>query len=217
MALVMFDLDETLVNGDCSSRWTEYMVQQGLADGEEILATEQALMEDYYQGDLDMGAYMQMMLKPLIGMSVEELDARVREYVETCIRPHIREDARTTVKQVLAQGDRPLVISASPEYLVRPIARELGIEEVLGVKVEVDAQGCLTGDVDGVMTYREGKVIRLEEWLEQHREDMTGSAFYTDSHNDLPLLEKVAFPFAVTPDTQLQALATERGWPVLNW
>lgn len=217
MALVMFDLDETLVEGDCSSRWVHYMVAQGLVAGEVILAEEASLMADYYNGGLDMQAYMDMLLRPLIGMPETELTARVAAYVADYIRPHIRDAARAQVNEVIQRGDRPLIISASAEFLIRPIARELGIEEVLGVQVETDAQGCITGAVAGVMTYQQGKVIRLNDWLQQQQENLIGSAFYTDSHNDLPLLEVVEFPVAVTPDAQLNQLAQARGWPVLNW
>ncbi len=217
MALVMFDLDETLVEGDCSSRWVHYMVAQGLVAGDAILAEEARLMADYYNGALDMQAYMAMLLRPLIGMSDVELTARVADYVADYIRPHIRDAARAQVNEVIQRGDRPLIISASAEFLIRPIARELGIEEVLGVQVETGVQGCITGAVAGVMTYQQGKVIRLYDWLEQQQENLSGSAFYTDSHNDLPLLEAVEFPVAVTPDTQLNQLAQARGWPVLQW
>lgn len=217
MALAIFDLDETLVNGDCSSRWMQFMVERGLADSEAILAEEARLMEDYYRGELDMHAYMAMMLRPLIGMSRTDLDALVAQYVDQCIRPHMREAALALIAEIHQRGDQPLVISASPEFIVAPVARAMGIEQVLGVDIALDEQGRITGEIDGVMTYQQGKVVRLVDWLGQNDASLEGSAFYSDSHNDLPLLEAVEFPVAVTPDSQLNQLALERGWPVLQW
>ncbi|ANG62631.1 hypothetical protein A8C75_09140 [Marinobacterium aestuarii] len=216
MALALYDLDDTLLNGDCSSLWISYMSDQYITDPAPWRAQEQALMVDYQRGELDIHRYVEMQLQHHIGVPLAALDADLERYVEQHIRPRLRPGAIESILEHRAAGDRCVVISASTRFLVEPVARLLGITDVLAIEIELEG-GCITGRTQGTPTYREGKVIRLQQWLEAERESLQGSWFYSDSHNDLPLLEKVDNPVAVSADAQLNAIAAERGWQQRNW
>ncbi len=216
MALVIYDMDDTLLNADASSLWIEYLVEQGIADGDEILRQEEHFMQQYHQGTLDVSDYVVMQLKPCIGMTLEQLQPHIDAYIEEKIRPMVREDACTNIANHQAQGDRCMVISASTTFLVAPIAKALGIKDAIGIDIQLDDDR-IVGTVEGVPSYREGKVTRLEAWLEQEKEEMHNSWFYSDSHNDLPLLEIVTNPVAVNADDKLVQLATEKGWQQVVW
>ena len=216
MALVIYDMDETLLNADASTLWIEYLVEQGMADAQEMFAQEQRLMEQYRQGNLDVHDYVAMQLKPNVGMTLEELQPHIERYIDQKIRPVIRDDARSNIAEHKAQGARCLVISASTTFLVAPIAKEVGIDDVIGIDIHLEDER-IVGTVKGVPSYREGKVTRLRKWLQQESEQMSGSWFYTDSHNDLPLLEQVCNPVAVNADDKLVRLAEENGWQQVLW
>ena len=216
MALVIYDMDETLLNADASTLWIEYLVEQGMADAQEMFAQEQRLMEQYRQGNLDINEYVAMQLKPNVGMTLEELQPHIERYIDQKIRPVVRADARSNIAEHQAEGDRCLVISASTTFLVTPIAKEVGIDDAIGIDIHLEDER-IVGTVKGVPSYREGKVTRLEQWLQKESEQMSGSWFYTDSHNDLPLLEQVCNPVAVNADDKLVCLAQERGWQQVLW
>ncbi len=216
MALVIYDMDETLLNADASTLWIEYLVEQGMADAQEMFAQEQRLMEQYRQGNLDINEYVAMQLKPNVGMTLEELQPHIGRYIDQKIRPVVRADARSNIAEHQANGDRCLVISASTTFLVAPIAKEVGIDDAIGIDIHLE-DGRIVGTVKGVPSYRKGKVTRLEQWLQQESEQMSGSWFYTDSHNDLPLLEQVCNPVAVNADDKLVRLAQEKGWQQVLW
>ncbi|MBD1551493.1 HAD family hydrolase [Pseudomonas typographi] len=216
MALALFDLDETLIHGDCASLWSAYMARIGWVDADTFLRRDQELMALYSEGKLAMEAYMAFSLQPLVGRTPADVAQKVACYLDEVIAPRVYPDARHTVNAHRAAGDRLLVISASAVFLVKPIAARLGIEDVLAIDLEVIG-GRYTGRTAGVLTYREGKVIRLIDWLEQQGDTLAGASFYSDSRNDLPLLERVARPFAVNPDPALLAHAQAAGWAVLDW
>jgi len=216
MPLALFDLDETLINGDCSSLWHHYMVEQGLTDDPDFLTTDRALQDAYHQGELDMTDYMEFHLAPFKGKSWSEIQQMVAPFVEQMIAPIIYPQARQLIADLKQDGFEILIISASAEQLVDPIARYLGIEQQLSVLMEFDG-GIHTGRTRDVMTFREGKVTRLMRWLDENGHSLAGAHFYSDSHNDLPLLEQVELPVATNPDAQLAAIASERGWQQLNW
>ncbi|RED00392.1 MULTISPECIES: HAD family phosphatase [Pseudomonadaceae] len=216
MALALFDLDETLIHGDCASLWSAWMARIGWVDAEDFPRRDQALMALYGQGQLAMEDYMSFSLEPLVGRTPAEVAEVVHGYLDTVIAPRFYPGARSTVEAHRQAGDRLLVISASAAFLVQPIAARLGIEEVLAIDLEVVA-GRYTGRTSGVLTYREGKVIRLEQWLQEQHESLAGASFYSDSRNDLPLLSKVEHPVAVNPDEVLLAQAQAAGWKVLDW
>jgi len=216
MALAIFDLDETLIHGDCASLWSEQMVRLGWVDGESFLRRDRELMEAYGKGHLAMEDYMAFSLEPLIGRTPEEVDHLVEPWVEDFIEPIIFSEATRTIAEHRKAGDRILVISASGVHLVGPIASRLGIDEYLGIELEVE-KGFYTGKTVGTLTYREGKITRLLEWLDQHEENLEGASFYSDSRNDLPLLLKVDHPYVVNPDPVLREHAEKNGWPILAW
>ncbi|MFT5781410.1 MAG: HAD superfamily hydrolase (TIGR01490 family) [Pseudomonas sp.] len=216
MALAIFDLDETLINGDCASLWSAYMAKLGWVDGESFLKRDTELMALYSQGLLAMEDYMSFSLSPLVGRTAEEVAHVVEPFVEDVIEPLIYSDACKYLAQHRAAGDRLLVISASGVHLVAPIAQRLGINEVLAIELE-EQHGCYSGNTQGILTYREGKVQRLLAWLTEQGESLDGAYFYSDSRNDLPLLEQVSQPQAVNPDPVLRARAEQAGWPILHW
>ena len=216
MALAIFDLDETLIHGDCASLWTQEMVKIGWADGESFIAREQELMRQYAAGTLAMEDYMSFTLSPLVGRTPEEVAFVVEPFVEDVIEPIFYSDASRTLAAHRAAGDRLLVISASAHFLVSAIAERFGIDEVLAIDLE-QQHGCYSGKTCGVLTYREGKVTRLQHWLGEQAESLEGAFFYSDSRNDLPLLSQVSNPRAVNPDVALRAHAQENGWPILTW
>lgn len=216
MALAIFDLDETLINGDCASLWSAYMAKLGWVDGESFLKRDTELMALYGQGLLAMEDYMTFSLSPLVGRTAEEVAHVVEPFVEDVIEPLIYSDACKYLAQHRAAGDRLLVISASGVHLVAPIAQRLGINEVLAIELE-EQHGCYSGNTQGILTYREGKVKRLLAWLTEQGESLDGAYFYSDSRNDLPLLEQVSQPQAVNPDPVLRAHAEQAGWPILHW
>ena len=216
MALAIFDLDETLIHGDCATLWSEQMVRLGWVDGESFLRRDRELMEAYGKGHLAMEDYMAFSLEPLIGRTPEEVDHLVEPWVEDFIEPIIFSEATRTIAEHRKAGDRILVISASGVHLVGPIASRLGIDEYLGIELEVE-KGFYTGKTVGTLTYREGKITRLLEWLDQQEENLEGASFYSDSRNDLPLLLKVDHPYVVNPDPVLREHAEKNGWPILAW
>lgn len=216
MPLAIFDLDETLIDGDCASLWSEQMARLGWVDPESFVRRDHELMAAYSRGELAMEDYMAFTLEPLIGRTEEEVDHLVGPWVEDVIEPLIFSDATRCIANHRAAGDRLLVISASGVHLVKPIAERIGIDEVLAIELDI-AHGVYSGRTQGTLTYREGKVTRLMEWLQAEGETLEGAAFYSDSRNDLPLLEKVSRPVAVNPDPVLRARAEEAGWPVMAW
>ena len=216
MSLAIFDLDETLIGGDCASLWAREMVKLGWADGDSFIAREQELMRQYSAGELAMEDYMAFTLSPLVGRTTEEVAHVVEPFVEEVIEPIFYSDATRCLATHRAAGDRILLISASAHFLVSAIAARLGIQEVLAIDLE-QQHGGYSGNTQGVLTYREGKVTRLQAWLQEHGESLDGAYFYSDSRNDLPLLQLVSQPLAVNPDPVLQQYAEQSGWPILSW
>ncbi|NUT77894.1 HAD family hydrolase [Pseudomonas sp. C1C7] len=216
MSLAIFDLDETLIHGDCASLWSEQMVRLGWVDGESFLRRDKELMDAYGRGHLAMEDYMAFSLEPLIGRTPAEVEHLVGPWVEDFIEPIIFSDATKTIAAHRKAGDRILVISASGVHLVAPIAERLGIDEILGIDLEV-VNGFYTGKTVGTLTYREGKITRLLEWLDAEEENLEGASFYSDSRNDLPLLQKVDYPHVVNPDPTLREQAEKAGWPIHLW
>ncbi|MBS7661387.1 HAD family hydrolase [Pseudomonas lalucatii] len=216
MSLAIFDLDDTLIDGDCASLWSAEMARLGWVDGDSFLERDRELMALYAEGQLAMEDYMAFSLAPLVGRSTDEVAYVVAPFVEEVIEPLLYSDATRCLARHRAAGDRLLVISASAHFLVSAIAAHLGIDEVLAIDLE-QRHGCYSGRTQGVLTYREGKVSRLQHWLEQQGATLDGAYFYSDSRNDLPLLQRVSRPHAVNPDPVLRAHAERAGWPILNW
>jgi len=216
MALAIFDLDETLIHGDCATLWSEQMGRLGWVDSESFMRRNNELMDAYSHGKLAMEEFMAFSLEPMAGRTPEEVGHLVVPWVEDVIEPIIFSDACKAIAAHRKAGDRILVISASGTHLVKPIAERLGIDEVLGIELEV-THGVYSGNTVGILTYREGKVTRLLEWLDEQEENLEGASFYSDSRNDLPLLLKVDYPHVVNPDPVLREHAEQAGWPIHQW
>ncbi|MCO8164466.1 HAD-IB family hydrolase [Pseudomonas sp. 21LCFQ010] len=216
MPVAIFDLDETLIDGDCSTLWCEQMGRLGWVDPASFMRRNDEMMEAYKAGELAMEDYMAFSLEPMAGRTPEEIEHLVGPWVEDFIEPIIFSDACKAIAEHRAKGDRILVISASGVHLVAPIAERLGIDEVLAIDLDIQ-HGHYSGATTGVLTYQQGKVTRLLEWLDAEGENLEGASFYSDSRNDLPLLLTVDHPQVVNPDPVLLAHAQQAGWPVHRW
>ena len=216
MALAIFDLDDTLIDGDSASLFCRYLVEQRLS-GPELLSQEAELMQTYRHGVLDMAAYIRLTTAPLRNLPPEALRQLSEDFVARCVRPRHFAQAQKRIQEHRDAGDLCLVISATADFIVQPAARALGIEQALAIELERDQAGFLTGHIQGIPSFREGKVKRLQRWLQSRQEAVSQTLFYSDSSNDLPLLEFVDRPHAVNPDPGLAALARQRDWPVLHW
>lgn len=217
MRLALFDLDDTLLDGDCSALWNDWMVERGwIASPGEFLARTQAMNAAYHAGRLKLEQYLAVTLSPLAGRYEEEVAAEVEAFVAERIAPRLFPQGRELLVRHRAQGDLPLLISASSRHLVGPVARQLGIEQVIAVEPAL-VDGRFTGATTGVLSYRGGKVTRLESWLAERNATASHLCFYSDSQNDLPLLNRVDRPVAVNPDPVLDEVARVEGWERLEW
>ncbi len=216
MDLALFDLDETLIDDDSASLWMRWLVTEGFAPAE-LEQQEQQLMQLYYQGKLSMEDYMQATLAPLAGLNTQTVAGWVQRYIRRDILPRVYPAARERLLWHRERGDCILVISATGEHLVAPIAAQLGADGALAIGVEVQ-DGRFTGNTYGTMTYQQGKVTRLKTWLAEHPElSFEHSHGYSDSLNDKAMLEYVDSATVINPDTELKALAVEQGWEICRW
>lgn len=218
MRLVLFDLDNTLLAGDSDYEWGQFLIERGVLDREHYEARNKAFYDDYKAGRLDIYAFLNFSLRPLATHSRAQLDAWHAEYMQTRIAPMITDAARALVNRHLQEADLVAIITATNSFITAPIARAFGVQHLIATEPE-QVDGRFTGEVAGTPCFREGKITRLEQFLEQHgtRLDcLTSSRFYSDSLNDLPLLEKVQHPVAVDPDPTLRAHATAHGWPIIS-
>lgn len=215
MPLAIFDLDNTLLDGDSDYLWGRHLVERGVVDADAYESANQAFYDDYRAGRLDIDAFLRFALRPLAENHPEDLLRWREEFLVERIDPIILPAARALVEQHRAAGDRLMIITATNAFVTAPIAARFGIEQLIATEPERVA-GRYTGAVSGVPAFREGKVQRLETWLAEHQTDLAGSHFYSDSINDLPLLERVAHPVAVDPDPTLRAIARRRDWPLLS-
>jgi HAD superfamily hydrolase (TIGR01490 family) len=215
VTLAIFDLDNTLIAGDSDHSWGEFLVRKALVDGEEFRRANDRFYENYKDGTLDIHTYLRFALAPLTRHSMAELETLHREFMAGHIAPLILPKARVLLQEHRERGHQLLIITATNGFVTRPIAAHLGVAEIIASEPEIRA-GRYTGEVLGVPSFQEGKVIRLQEWLAQSSETLEGSYFYSDSMNDLPLLEQVTHPVAVDPDDRLRATAAARGWPIIS-
>lgn len=215
MALAIFDLDNTLLGGDSDHAWGEFACEIGIVDAANFGRQNDAFYEDYKAGQLDIEAYLRHALSPLAGQTLEQAAAWHRQFMLSKIAPMLLPAADALLDKHRSQGDDLLVITATNRFVTEPIVKHLGIDELLACEAEI-VDGCYTGEPTGIPSYAEGKVARLQEWLKQHDVSLRDSVFYSDSHNDLPLLEVVDYPVVVDPDERLLAVAAEREWPVIT-
>lgn len=215
MSLAIFDLDNTLLSGDSDYEWGRFLVQQGIVDGAEFEQKNQQFYDDYKAGRLDIFGFLRFALKPLADNDRAQLDEWHKEYMQRYVLPLITDGARALVESHRAKGDTLLIITATNSFVTTPIAKEFGIENLLATEPEV-VDGQFTGNVAGTPCFKQGKVERLNAWLEQHNATLQGSTFYSDSHNDLPLLCLVDHPVAVNPDEVLRNEAGQKGWRIIE-
>ena len=215
MTLAIFDLDHTLITGDSDYLWGEYMVENNIVNEQEFRSRNEIYYQDYQQGTLNNEQYLEFALKPQTQHSIEELYACRADNEETWIKPIIAPGARELLDNHRNQNHELLIISATHLFVTAPIAQLLGVPTVLSTEPEI-IDNRYTGRYLGTPTYQQGKVTALHEWLAKSVQRMDGSYFYSDSINDLALLEKVDHPITVHPDEQLEAIAEERGWPIIN-
>ncbi|OWY38451.1 phosphoserine phosphatase [Xenophilus sp. AP218F] len=217
--LALFDLDHTLLAGDSDFEWPRFLIQRGILDAAEYEERNSHFYRQYQNGTLDMNEYLAFILAPLTRYSRAELDALHADYLEHRIKPLIPQRARQQLAAHAAEGDEIVIITATNRFITGPIARELGVEHLIAIELEEDAAGNFTGRHTGVLSFKEGKITRIEQWLAERGEswDSYGeSFFYSDSHNDLPLMKLVDRPVAVNPDDKLRAHAEAHGWPVIS-
>lgn len=218
MQLVLFDLDNTLLAGDSDFEWGRFLINLGVLDEELHLARNAQFYEDYKQGTLDIHAFLEFQLKPLSTHPRAQLDAWHAKFMQQVIRPIITPQSRALVEKHRANGDLMVVITATNSFVTAPIARELGILHLIGTIPE-EVNGEFTGRVSGVPSFKEGKVTRLLQWLESRGETLQSfdaTWFYSDSHNDLPLMKLVDHPVAVDADPVLTEYAKANGWPRIS-
>jgi HAD superfamily hydrolase (TIGR01490 family) len=218
MRLALFDLDNTLLAGDSDFEWAQFLIAKGVLDREVYEARNLEFYEQYKAGTLDIHAFLDFQLKPLSRHPRAQLDAWHAEFLATRILPMITDKSRALVARHADAGDTLIVITATNSFVTAPIAREFGIEHLIATEPE-KANGEFTGRVAGTPSFRQGKVERLEDWLTARGTSLAAaerSWFYSDSHNDLFLLERVSDPVAVDADAELTRVATERGWPSIS-
>ena len=215
MRLALFDLDNTLLGGDSDHAWGDYLCERGILDGIAYKARNDAFYQDYLAGRLNIQDYLNFSLEILGRTEMAQLDQWHREFMRDCVEPIVLAKGEALLAQHRDAGDKLLIITATNRFVTAPIAARLGVDTLLATECEM-AEGRYTGRTTDVPCYKEGKVTRLNRWLGENGMSLEGSCFYSDSINDLPLLEQVSRPVAVDPDAKLRAEAEQRGWPVIS-
>lgn len=215
MALAIFDLDNTLLAGDSDYLWGQFLVDRGLVDGDLYARENERFYRDYRDGTLDIRAFLRFALRPLREHPRVLMEALREDFLRESIEPIMLPAASALIGAHRAAGDTLLIVTATNAFVTAPIAAAFGVPNLIATEPE-ERGGAFTGEVTGTPAFREGKVERLDAWLAGRGEDLAGSSFYSDSHNDLPLLLRVDRPVAVDPDPLLRAEAQARGWSVLS-
>ena len=216
MSLAIFDLDNTLIGGDSDFLWGEFLGEEGVVDANAYRKKNEYFYQQYDLGALDIYAWLDFCLEPLSRYSMKELQEFHHRFMIQKIEPIMLDKAQNCINQHKERGDTVLVMTASNSFVTAPIAKKYGINQMLATEPEIKA-GRYTGGVSGIPCFQSGKVDKLMPWLQKNEETLTGSTFYSDSHNDLPLLELVDNPVAVNADKILTKIAEKKGWEVLNW
>lgn len=219
MNLCLFDLDDTLIPLDSDHAWGRFMIRRGWVDGEAFDQQNDVFFAHYKAGTLDIHAYIDFSTAPWRERSASERAAAQDLFMQEVISPQLRPAARELVQHHQQQGDLVAIVTATNEFVTAPIARAFGVEHLLAVELEKDPGGNITGRIAGVPSFREGKTVRTHEWLASlgHKlQDFERISVYSDSANDLPLLEMATDPVATNPSAPLEAIARERGWRILR-
>ena len=215
MALALFDLDNTLLAGDSDYLWGQFLVEHGIVDGEFYENENQRFYTQYLEGSLDIHEFLAFQLKPLANHPRQQLENWRKTFIREKIHPVMLDKARALLDEHRSQGDTLAVVTATNRFITEPIVRDFGVKHLLATEPEI-RHGEYTGAVTGTPCFQHGKIEQLEHWLQQSGETLDGSWFYSDSHNDLPLLSLVNHPVAVDPDDKLRQTAHEKGWPVIS-
>ena len=213
MALAIFDLDNTLIAGDSDHAWGEYLVEIDVVDHAVYKQANDKFYQDYKDGCLDIHEYLEFALAPLAKHSIAQLHEWREQFLNEKIRPILLPQATALIDEHKQKGDTLLIITATNRFVTERIAETLGISNLIATEPEIIDQG-YTGKVQGTPSFKEGKITRLKEWLVENPHDLKGSFFYSDSHNDIPLMELVENPIAIDPDDSLKQHAQNNNWPV---
>lgn len=215
MSLAIFDLDNTLLHGDSDHAWGEFLCEKGIVDSELYRQANDTFYHQYVAGTLNIYEFLEFALKPLKELPRDQLNQLHEQFMREKVEPMITEKAEALLKKHRDKGDFLLIITATNKFVTGPIAARLGVDDIMATDPE-EINGQYTGKVAGTPCFQGGKVERLKEWLSTHEHSLAGSSFYSDSRNDLPLLEVVENPVAVDADETLTQIATERGWPIIS-
>lgn len=218
MNLALFDLDHTLLPIDSDYAWGEFTNRIGWTDPVSFKAKNDQFYADYLAGALDIHDYVRFATESVRLRGPEAAAKAHAQFMKEIILPQIKPQALDLVKTHQAAGDHVMIVTATNEFVTRPIAQAFGVQELIAVELARDSEGWITGEISGVPSFKEGKVLRVEQWLSAHQKNWhdVQITFYSDSINDLPLLEQAQTPVAVNPDARLRQLATDRGWRILQ-
>lgn len=215
MSLAIFDLDNTLLAGDSDYSWGCFLADKGIVDGKYYRETNEKFYRAYQNGTLDIHAFLNFALQPLKENEMQDLLAWREEFLETVVRPMMLPKAFNLIDQHRSNQHTLMIITATNRFVTEGIARSFGIEHLLATEPEI-SNGRYTGTIKGIPCFQRGKVQRLNQWLTDNNKDLKQSWFYSDSHNDIPLLEQVTYPVAVDPDSKLAQYAAERNWKQIS-
>jgi len=216
MALALFDLDNTLLADDSDFLWGCFLVDKGLVDKTTYDEANKRFYDDYKKGTLDIYEFLAFSLKPLTQIPIEKLSALHKEFMLKHITPVMTEKGMAQIQQHRDRGDITVIITATNRFVTEPIADAFQVDDLIATDPEI-IDGRYTGKVAGTPCFKEGKITRLKQWLEITSHDLVNSTFYSDSHNDLSLLEVVTTPVAVDPDDELKATALAKNWEIRSF
>ena len=215
MGIALFDLDNTLIAGDSDYLWGCFLVEQGIVDSGLYERENRRFYDQYRVGELDIHEFLDFQLRPLSEHPVNTLQQWRRQYIEEKITPILLPKARALIDRHRQQGDTLVVITATNRFITGPIVELYDIPHLLATEAEI-LDDRYTGKVSGIPCFQHGKVTRLSDWLKVNRHSLDNSWFYSDSHNDLPLLNRVTHPVAVDPDEILEEHARNNDWPIIS-
>ena len=215
MTLAIFDLDNTLIAGDSDHAWGQFLADKGIVDAEEYQKANDQFYQDYLDGKLDMTRYLEFSLAPLAAHPMKNLLQWREQFITERIKPLMLDKAQALVSAHKDQGHFILIITATNRFVTEPIAEHLGVDHLIATDPEI-INNKYTGAISGVPSFKEGKVTRLNSWLKEQGYNLDGSYFYSDSHNDIPLLDIVEKPIAVDPDPTLESHAKENNWKIMS-
>jgi HAD superfamily hydrolase (TIGR01490 family) len=218
--LALFDLDNTLLRGDSESEWGGYLIDIGILEEQDYRSRHAVFCRQYDQGKLNVEELLRFQLEVLTSYPLAQLERWRDIYLQERVAPLLLEEGKEKIKAHQHRGDEVVIITATNEFLTRPIAATLGVSELIASRLEQDMDGNYTGRPLGTLSYGPGKIVRLHEWLADRGVELRDYEevwFYSDSHNDLPLLKLVTHPVAIDPDPKLREHAVKEGWPIMSW